>query len=236
MPNKRLESKSAVVTGAGSGIGRAIAQLFAQEGAVVIAVDQNQLSCQETVQLMERAGGRGYCIQADVSSASDVERMVREATQAVGRLHILVNNAGIYRRAPVQDMAPGDWDLVMAVNLKGTFLCTRAVLPQLMEQRAGRIISIASRAGRQGEPSASAYAASKAGVIAFSASLAGEVRDYHITVNAICPGGVDTPMAKVAPVLPGSRLVPPVDIAQVALFLASDESQAITGAAIEVYG
>jgi 3-oxoacyl-[acyl-carrier protein] reductase len=250
---RRLEERVAIVTGGAAGIGAAIARAFCDEGASVVVADIDAQSAQRT---SESLGARAVAMPLDVTREVDVRRVVDATLARFGRLDILVNNAGIIRKAFVKDMSEETWDAVVDVNLKATFLCSKAVLPPMIEARRGRIINIASIAGKVGEPTASAYSAAKFGVIGFTRSLALEVAQHDILVNAICPGPIPTAlgregwrdgahvqgveidaiMARVNARSPLGRLGTPEQVARMALFVASDDCDFTTGAAFNVDG
>jgi NAD(P)-dependent dehydrogenase (short-subunit alcohol dehydrogenase family) len=249
----RLEERVAIVTGAGASIGAAIARAFSTEGARIVVADLNADSAERTAAAL---GTPALATQVDVTKEDGIQRVVAEALARFGRIDILVNNAGIIRKAYVKDMTEELWDAVVDVNLKATFLCSKAVLPAMIERRAGRIINIASIAGKVGEPTASAYSAAKFGVIGFTRSLALEVAQHEILVNAICPGpiatalgeqgwrdgahveGVDLEriMARVGSRSPLRRLGTVEQVARMALFIASDDCDFTTGSAFNVDG
>ena len=251
MENKslcRLEGKAAFVTGAGAGIGEATARLFAQQGASVIVFDRDG-SCAEGVAGAIRAsGGSAFAAAGDVRDVKTVTSAVNRAVTEFGGIHILVNNAGIYPRAALVEMSDEQWDEVLDINLKGVFHCTRAVAPQMIKRRAGKIINISSVNIHVGAPNFSHYIASKGGIIGFTRALARELGDYNIHVNAVTPGAVQTEAEKrlvaeqgkagqeavkeiVARQCLKRRILPP-EIAAVSLFLASDLSDAMTGQTI----
>jgi NAD(P)-dependent dehydrogenase (short-subunit alcohol dehydrogenase family) len=238
----RLRDKSAIVTGGGSGIGRAIALAFAREGANVAIADASINKAEKVKQEIVDLQRRTLAIYCDVSKEEDAKHMARRVVEELGAIDILVNSAGIAIRSPVVDMKVEDWDSTMAVNLRGPFLCAQAVLPYMMKQRSGKIINISSDSGKKGWATGSAYCASKFGVLGLTEALSKEVADeYGINVNAICPGLVDTQMARSAIAEAGTELdwtkvIQPNDIANVAVFLASDESSAMFGASIDVFG
>jgi NAD(P)-dependent dehydrogenase (short-subunit alcohol dehydrogenase family) len=245
----RLSDKTAIVTGARRGIGRAIALALAREGANVVVSDISQKDCQKVVDEIERMGRRGLALKCDVSSSDDVEAMIRRTVAEFGRLDILVNNAGIIAYKPFLELTDEDWDKTLNVNLKGQFLCARAAGRDMVKNKKGRIINIASiSSGGCGIafPLIAHYTASKGGVVALTEALALELTPQGINVNAICPGAIDTDMAKgakesgqLAQVLariPKGRLGQPEDIASLAVFLASEESDYISGAAIVIDG
>jgi len=192
----KLNGKVAVITGAASGIGAGIAQAFAREGSdvcLVDIVDEEQAS--PVLMTIARQGQqRIWFIQADVSEEQHVRRMANTALEAFGHVDILVNNAGIFTQSLLENLAVSDWDRVVGVNLRGTFLCTRFLLPQMLERKSGRIINIASQLGQIGGVEAAHYSASKGGVIAFTKALAREVASRGVLVNAIAPGPIETPM------------------------------------------
>jgi NAD(P)-dependent dehydrogenase (short-subunit alcohol dehydrogenase family) len=244
----------AFVTGAAAGIGAAIAQAFHDDGAKVVIADRNEAGARETA---SRYGDDALALALDVTREDEVHSAVAAALDRFGRIDILVNNAGIMRKAYVRDMPVDLWDAVLDVNLKATFLCSKAVLPAMVEAgRGGRIINIASIAGKVGEPTASAYSAAKWGVIGFTRSLALEVAAHDILVNAICPGpiptalgrqgwqegavvegvGLDKVMARVNSRSPLRRLGTPEQVARMAAFIASDDCDFTTGAAFNVDG
>jgi NAD(P)-dependent dehydrogenase (short-subunit alcohol dehydrogenase family) len=243
---KRLEQRIAIVTGAGQGIGRAIALGLVREGARVAIADVNE-ECANTVKNeIEAAGGRALVIRTDVSNEDSVQAMVERALQEFGRVDILVNNAGIFPTSSVEGMSEGDWDRVIGTNLVGAFLCARAVVPKFLEQGTGRIISLTSGRAFQGAKNGAHYAASKAGIIGFSKSLALELAPHGITVNVICPGITDTAQPRghqteeqiyaQAQRIPLGRIGQPEDLVGPAVFLASDAAAFITGQTIMVNG
>lgn len=250
----RLADKVAIVTGAGSrrGIGRATALTLAREGAHVVVVDLNRPGAEETAAAIEDLGRRSLALGADLTDPEQVNGLVERARQVFGRVDILVNNAGITRPTPVLEIDEREWDLVQAVDLKSVFLCTRAVLPIMVEQRYGRIVCISSIAGQQGGGlfGSSHYAAAKAGITGFVKSVARQMARHGITCNAVAPGLVDTDIgaeamdpdqrervrqATIASV-PLGRLATAGDIANGVLFLASDEAEYITGHELSING
>ena len=241
----RLEDKVAVITGAGSGIGRAAALLFAREGAKVVVADVTGAE-EETAAAI---GDAATPVRADVSSAADVRAMIETARARYGRLDVLFNNAGI-EGAPgfTADCTEEDFDRVIAVNLKGVFLGMKYAIPVMLEHGGGSIINNASIAGLVGFPGAPAYCASKGGVVLLTKATALEYATQNIRVNAICPGVIETPMIEryvstgeearrmLVQIEPVGRLGQPEEVAALALFLASDEASFITGAALPVDG
>ncbi len=245
----RLDKKTAIITGARRGIGRAIALAMAREGASVVVSDINQEDCQKVVNEMKSFQGIGLAVRCDVSSKPEVDFLVKKTVAEFGRLDILVNNAGIISFSPFLDVAETEWDSTLDVNLKGQFLCSQIAAREMIRNHWGRIINIASISyGGCGIafPLVPHYTASKGGVVALSQAMALELTPQGINVNAICPGAIDTDMAKAIkdPAvlertlarIPKGRLGTPEDIANLAVFLASEESDYITGAAIVIDG
>jgi NAD(P)-dependent dehydrogenase (short-subunit alcohol dehydrogenase family) len=245
----RLSDKTAIVTGARRGMGRAIALAMAREGANVVVSDISQEDCQKVVDEIEKLGRKGLALKCDVSSSADVEDMVKRTVAEFGRVDILVNNAGILTFKPFLELTDEDWDKTLNVNLKGQFLCSRAAGRVMIKNKWGRIINIASiSSGGCGIafPLIAHYTASKGGVTALTEALALELTPQGVNVNAICPGAIDTDMAKgvkeggqLAQVLariPKGRLGQPEEVASLTVFLASEESDYISGAAIVIDG
>ncbi|MBO5459989.1 MAG: 3-oxoacyl-[acyl-carrier-protein] reductase [Lachnospira sp.] len=241
-----LEGKVALVTGAGRGIGRAIAKALAKEGATVIVnYGGNEAAAQETVDSIEADGGSAEKYKCDVSDFAAVGEMIQYVVEKYKKLDILVNNAGITKDGLMMKMSEEDFDSVLAVNLKGTFNCIRNVSRQMLKQRSGRIINMSSVVGLAGNAGQVNYAASKAGVIGVTKSAAKELASRGITVNAIAPGYIDTDMTSVLSdsvketvlsAIPLGRMGAVEDIAEMAVFLASDKASYITGQVISVDG
>ncbi len=239
-----IAKKVAIVTGSGQGIGRAIALKLAEAGAAVVVNDINK-AVEEVAREIQALGQPGLAVTADVTSAADVARLAEETIARYGRIDILVNNAGIARDQLLMRMSEEDWDRVLEVDLKSVFLCTRAVLRQMLKQRWGRIISIASIVGLVGNPGQANYAAAKAGIIGFTRSIAKEVASRKITANAIAPGFIDTEMTRnlaedqrkeLMARIPLGRLGSPGDVAEAVAFLASEQAGYITGQVLAVDG
>jgi len=242
-----LKDKIAIVTGAGQGIGRAIALSLAEHGAHVAVIDINSEAAQRVAAEIQGLGQRAAALTADVADEQQVRAMVDAAVSFFGRIDILVNNAGIVQTGPLTEISAAAWDKVMAVNLKGVFLCCKAVFPIMMAQRSGKIINIASVAGKRGGGllGNSCYAASKGGVIAFTKALAREGGPYNINVNAVTPALTDTEMTSgltmeqreaIIKMMPLGRAGRPQDIANAVCFLASDYAAFITGEIMDVDG
>lgn len=242
----RLENRIAIVTGAGQGIGRAIALGMACEGAGLVIADLDEANAGAVSREIERVGGKASALYTDISNEGSVRGMIDHTLNKHGRVDILVNNAGVFPTSSVEEMAEEEWDRVIGTNLIGTFLCSRAVVPHLLTQRSGRIISLTSGRAFQGARHGAHYAASKAGIIAFSKSLALELAPYGITVNVICPGITDTAQPRGHQTeeqiyaqgqrIPLGRIGQPEDLAGPAIFLASDAAGFITGQTILVNG
>lgn len=240
-----VKDKVAIVTGAGQGIGREIALSLAKNGAKVVLIDISD-KILEVLKEVEKLEREGLAVKCDVSNVNEVEKAVKEVLGKFGRVDILVNNAGIYPFKPLTEMTEKDWDKVLNVNLKGTFLLTRAVLPKMIEQRNGKIINIASIAGSVvGYPNLTHYSASKGGMVGFTRAVALEVAQHGINVNAVSPGPILTPGTEVLGKemyeeirrsIPLGRWGLPEDVANLVVFLASDESSFITGQNIVIDG
>jgi len=248
----RLKDKVAIITGVGTGQGRAASTIFAKEGAKVIGCDWKREDGEITTSMVKQAGGAMVFAQADVSSAKDCENVVRTAMSTYGRINILYNNAGVGFSSPLSmgdilNTPEEDWDRVLAINLKSMFLMCKYTIPEMIKTGGGSIVNTASIAALIGSEAAHAYTASKGGMVALGRALAVEFGPKNIRVNMICPGAIDTPM--IAPVVdplrkagqtfmtsPIRRLGTPEDIANCALYLASDESTFVTGAIFVVDG
>lgn len=240
----RFQGQVAIITGAASGIGKETSARFAREGAAVALVDRNEASLSQVKAEIEKEGGRALALPADVSDPAQVDGLVDEVVSSLGRIDVLVNNAGIARDAWFKDMTDAAWHEVLSVNLGGTFHCSRAVVPHMIEQGSGKIISISS-IGYLGNLGCANYNASKAAIVGLTRSMALELGKYGINVNAIAPGFIDTPMTRIYPErlvekylasVPLKRPGTPADIARVVLFLASEDAAYITGQVIFVCG
>ena len=240
----RLKDRVALITGAGRGIGAATARRFAAEGAIVVVSDVDATSIGEVVKEIEAAGGRALGIEGSVTDKQAVEAMIDRTLKTFGRLDILVNNAGVNRDALLTKMTDDQWDIVIDVNLKGTFLCCRAAVPAMIEQKRGCITTTAS-IGVLGNIGQANYAASKCGVIGLTKTLALELARYNIRINCVSPGATETQMTSGIPEnirtalvnkIPLRRFASPEEIANVHLFLVSDEASYITGQVIFVDG
>jgi 3-oxoacyl-[acyl-carrier protein] reductase len=240
----RLRSRSAIVTGAGQGIGQAIALRFAAEGASVLVTDVVDRRASETAAMVMQAGGEAVPMHLDVTNRTNVEVVVRSAQERFGTIDILVNNAGILRNSPFLTMSEELWDEVIAVHLKGAFHTTQCVLPGMIARKYGRIVNFCSGAAL-GSPNEANYSAAKAGLMGLTRTLALEFAEHNITVNAVAPGVIDTPMTHSIPEpiltdigkqIPLGRFGTVGDIASAALFLASDEAAYVTGQILFVCG
>lgn len=243
MKAQPLEGKKAIVTGAAQGIGNAIARRLSEEGAAVAVLD---LSGDRAARAAEDIGGGAIGVKADVSNESQVNRAFAEVIDRLGGLDILVNNAGVVGTdKPVRDLEESDWNNVLDINLKGTFLCSRAAVRQMIPNQSGAIVSVASISGKEGNANMAPYSVSKAGVICFTKALAKEVLDVGIRVNCVTPALIDSPLLDgmdqqrvdfLTSKIPLGRLGKPEEVAAAILFLASDESTFTTGQCFDVSG
>lgn len=241
-----MEGKVAVVTGGGRGIGRAVAVRLGLQGAsIAIFYRSNDAAAEQTAELVRQAGGKCKTFKGDVSSAADVEALFKHVNQALGPVDILINNAGITRDNLLMRMKDSEFDEVIHTNLYGIYYCTRAVLRSMVRARYGRIINMSSVVGLSGNAGQANYAASKAGIIGFTKSVAREVANRGITVNAIAPGYIQTELTGELPdavkqqilgQIPAGRFGEPEDIAEVVAFLARQEAGYITGQTINIDG
>jgi len=256
MCTKKLANKVAVVTGGGRGMGRGISLTLAEEGAKVVIVDKDIVAAKTVAEEITNKGSGSISIKTDVSKSEDVQNMVNATLKEFGEIDILVNNAGIISLVSVVELNERDWDNTMQVNAKGVFLCSQAVARQMIKQRSGKIINTSSLCGKVGYPLLAHYCASKFAIIGFTQALALELAQYNITVNAICPGTIETDMLKreyeweskrtgasiqelrenSISNIPLGRIGMPNDVARVVLFLASSDADYLTGQTINVNG
>lgn len=241
----KLKGKVALVTGAAQGIGKAVSLLLARNGADIVVSDINFEKAEETAKEIESIGSKALAIKVNVAHLEEVEQMVETILEKFGKIDILINNAGITRDKLILRMTEEDWDMVLDVNLKGTFNCTKAVVRYMAKQRSGKIVNIASVVGEMGNAGQVNYSASKAGVIGLTKTIAREFAQRGINVNAIAPGYIETPMTDALPekvkeelkrLIPMERLGKPEDVAEAVLFLVSDASSYITGQVLNVNG
>jgi len=238
----KLDDKIAIVTGAGQGIGKAIAGKLATEGATVVVTDVDEASAADTAAALPGA----FAMRADVADRQDVQAMVERVAAQFGRIDILVNNAGWDKASPFVDSEPADWDRAIVVNLYGVLHTCKAVLPILAGQGRGAVVNLGSDAGRVGSSGEAVYSAAKGGVIAFTKSLAREMARHQVRVNCVCPGPTDTALfasfagpelrEALTRAIPFRRLGQPTDVANAVAFLASDEASFITGQTVSVSG
>lgn len=242
----KLKDRGAIITGAARGIGKAIALILVREGARVALVDIEKERLETLKQEVEKKGGQAIPLSCDITKSSEVMAMVNQVYNVFGRIDILVNNAGIIRRGTIETVTEEDWDRVMEVNLKGTFLCSKAVVEVMKKQGYGKIVNVSSIAGKMGDiTSAPGYGPSKAGVDALTKTLARQLASYGINVNGVSPHAIETEMSaqwsaerrkEIIASIPLGRLGKPEDVAEAVLFLASDEASFITGEILDVNG
>lgn len=241
-----LSGKTAIVTGGSRGIGKAVALKLAEKGAnIVVNYTSNSTKAEEVVNEIKKMGREALAIKADVSNPDDVKNLVKETEKQFSNIDILINNAGITKDTLLIRMKEDDWDKVMSVNLKGTFLCTKLVGKKMMKQRRGKIVNIASIVGIIGNAGQANYSASKAGIIGFTKSTAKELASRGINVNAVAPGFIETEMTKklseevvenYAKNIPLGKMGTPEDVANVVFFLCSQEASYVTGQVINIDG
>jgi 2-hydroxycyclohexanecarboxyl-CoA dehydrogenase len=241
----KLHGKIAIVTGAGQGIGRGIAEKLAAEGATVVVTDVNETTAKETA---DAIGNGAVGIRADVTSRESVDAMVVQVQRQLGRIDVLVNNAGWDKASPFVDSDPAHWDRVIAINLYGVLHTCKAVLPIMAEQGSGSVVNLGSDAGRVGSSGEAVYSAAKGGVIAFTKTIAREMARHQVNANVVCPGPTDTALfasmggdnpklrEALTRAIPLRRLAEPSDLANVVAFLASDEASYVTGQTVSVSG
>ena len=241
----RLEGRVAVVTGGARGIGRSVCERLSAEGAKIVAVDRSAEALDAFVLELTGRGGEALALVADIANAAEVDALAARTLEAFGRVDILINNAGITRDGLLLRMSEEDWDAVLDVNLKGAFLCTRAFTRPMMKQRWGRVVNVSSVIGLVGNAGQVNYAASKAGVLGLTKSVAKELASRHITVNAVAPGFIETAMTQaldekvrgaLQAQIPLGRLGSPEDVAHAVAFLCSEDAAYITGQVITVVG
>jgi len=242
----RLKDRVAIVTGAAKGIGKAVAWIFVREGAKVVLVNLEKARLEALQEEIRKKGGRALAVPCDVSKASEVKQMVDQVQRVFGRIDILVNNAGIIRRGTIETVTEEDWDHVIAVNLKGPFNCSKAVVDIMKKQGYGKIVNVSSIAGKMGDiTSAPGYGPSKAGLDALTKTLARQLATYGIHVNGVAPHAIETEMSAewspekrkaIVDAIPLKRLGKPKDVAEAVLFLASESAAFITGEIIDVNG
>jgi meso-butanediol dehydrogenase / (S,S)-butanediol dehydrogenase / diacetyl reductase len=247
----RLNNKIAIITGAGDGIGKATAVLFAKECASVVVADLNQTKGLETVNLIKSENGKAMFLQVDVSKSDSVKQMVKDVVDSYGRIDILINNAGVFRGGNILDTTEEDWDLIMSVNLKGVFLCCKYSIPEMIKTGKGVIVNIGSEAAIISFKNLTAYSSSKSGLLNLTRSIALDFATHNIRANCVCPGTTETSMVtevienspnpeeKLRTFIadrPAARLGRPEEIAAGILYLASDESPFATGAILAIDG
>ncbi len=243
----RLQNKIAIITGAGSGIGRGIALAFAEEGAKMVIADWSEEGGKETVEQVKKTGGEAVFVKTDVSKAADIDKMAKTCLDEFGRIDILVNNAGILKSSPLHETSEEDWDAVLDVDLKSVFLASKKVIPEMLKQGQGKIVSTASIAGLVGFENIGPYCAAKGGIITLTKEMALEYAKSKINVNCVAPGVIKTAMTKdmlddpaqketLKAQTPYPRFGEPKDIAMAVVYLASNESDFVNGYALVVDG
>ncbi|HEU4344912.1 MAG TPA: SDR family NAD(P)-dependent oxidoreductase [Candidatus Binatia bacterium] len=241
----KLKGKVALVTGFGSGLGQAIAVLFAKEGAAVAGTSVNEIKGQQTLEIIDRLGGKGMFRAGDVRSSTQMQTLVEETVRRFGGLDIVINSAGVRTNGSITQITEEDWDRTLDTNLKSVFIVSRLAIPEMIKRGGGVIINIAARSGIAGQAGRAAYCASKGGMITLTEAMAMDYAGEKIRVNCICPGPTRTPMvdtstpeklARYATRVPIGRIGEPEDVAYAALYLASDEASMVTAAILPVDG
>ncbi|PIU83761.1 MAG: 3-oxoacyl-ACP reductase [Elusimicrobia bacterium CG06_land_8_20_14_3_00_38_11] len=246
MCEQKLKDKVAIITGGAQGIGRAIAEKLADEGAKIVIADVMEEAAKKTAdEISNNKNVAALSLKVDVSSSQETEQMIKKTVEKFGKIDIIINNAGITRDNLLIRMSDDEWDKVLAINLKGVFNCSKAAAKIMMKQRAGKIVNIASVVGLMGNAGQANYSASKGGVIALTKTMARELASRNINVNAVAPGFIKTAMTeklsdeqkkKLTDLIPLARLGEPQDVANIVAFLCTDESSYITGEVISVNG
>ena len=236
-----LNKKTALVTGAGSGLGRAISEKLASEGCILFLVGRNQRHLEETCQTIQNSGGSAFCFSVDLTDDTQLFALSKEILSQHGCPDILVNNAGLSKEYPLMDMPIEVWDEIYNINLRSVMMLTKAFLPYMAERRSGNIVNIGSGAALRGLPGSIAYAVSKAGVVCFTQTLGDEIRRYGLRTNVICPGPVDTEMFQQSDIRDyilsaGGDLFSPETVANAVLFLASDLSEGMNSQILTMRG
>lgn len=236
MPSRSLAGRVVVVTGASRGIGRAIAWAAARAGADLALLARGAEGLEETARGVREAGTRALAAPCDVADEASVKAAARAVHGTYPRVDVLVNNAGVFVSKPFLETSVEDWDRTLDVNLRGVFLCSRAFLPGMVARRSGKVINVSSIHGRLGDERVTAQCASKFGVVGLTEALAREMREHGISVNAICPGTVDATGEAPPERSPLVRRLVPDEVARLAIFLASDDADGITGSSLDVFG
>jgi 3-oxoacyl-[acyl-carrier protein] reductase len=240
----KLKGKSAIITGAGKGAGKSMAMLFAEQGAKVVVADIDPVNGEQTVKEIEQHGGTAKFVRFDAGNVQEIQDLVKTSIELFGKIDILVNNAGFIQNLTLSEITVEDWDRMMDVNLRSVFFLSQAVMDHMMQNQYGRIINMASQAGKSGGLKTGAhYAASKAGILCLMKSFAKTLSAHGVTVNCISPGVIETDLSRSVPgidqiikAIPIGRAATTLEIAKAALFLASDDASYITGECLDVNG